>query len=1165
MMKSYLKSIPILFLISFMGFSFALSADTGLNEDTSDTQAQQVEMQDISIYENLVPGVDFAPGEVLVVFEPGLVPTGSETRDLSSVSTEIIQFSADHNLSIHEVIPLGWGTLYRMDIQDNARVFEKVVELYALPEIRLVEPNGILYLFDTPVFPNDPLWEAEYDDDDDPKTVDDEQFAPAKIGADSAWHVTKGDNIVVAVIDTGVNWDHEDLLSSMWVNVDEIDGNGIDDDDNGYIDDIYGWDFYGLDPDIRNYGELNAPHGTRCAAIIAAEQGNSLEMSGIAPNALIMGLKVHDSNGAFHPFEGTLVSCVASAVNYAIEKEADIINMSFGGPIPFPSWYFTIADAWSNDILIVAAAGNCNAYNPLVFPANWGEVICVGATTTFKKELGNNYPIDEVRITPDLGYKLDNLCPTTSGSNYGPQLDCMAFGARIITLGGYDVNDYVNNFGGTSAAAPMVSAVAALYIKLHPSFTNLTIREHLMRSSDDLDVPGKDDQTGFGRVNAIRLVYGPDRYQDEEDAYGFVDIGPHDSGVENQVIDSINNNPDNEGYPVFYRDEFDYYKITTDVQGKLTVILDIYTWGEDLDLAIYSDPQLTDLIDSDDDPNSYADSKEQVIIVCESGQTYYIRVSAAHSGDSSSYELSATVEPSANPCDPDGDAPDTFIDSGCYDRPAVMSLITIGVSGSDPLNCTDPSALTYEWQKRKSGEDWPDPNWNSSSSTMIQVDGLTEGNWQIRVRAIDEAGNKDGTPAICSFTNGEGEPCYPDNDPPTTSIDSGCDDRTVPESSITLWVSGNDNCTDASNLVYEWQKTKFGNLWPDEWEYSSSNMIQVEGLFQGYWEIRIRSIDESGNKDGSPIYCSFNNGANTECYEDYPENDPCTGARVVNDGAEISECVDDGDPEDWFKFTCPSGTDVIDIDMWCIIGNSDMYLYTSCSDGPDDYIKSSAIDGCGIWEEIYIDDDLPYTEFYLKVINSNVGGRSEYDLNFISWVCLPPCTFDTTPPEILSVSGCEDKDCGTTSVELLIDATDDCTSPSNLEFEWQIKDNWDSWPEIWNVSTEPTIVVPDLMTGTWDFWVRAVDEAGNKETDPYVCSFSILCPSPGDLNCSGCVDCQSGGWPGDVLPIIQRWHAEEGQPGWDNIASMADCAGYGDGYIDVNDIINIGIFWKEGC
>ncbi|MCK4721027.1 hypothetical protein KAU08_10220, partial [bacterium] len=163
-----------------------------------------------------------------------------------------------------------------------------------------------------------------------------------------------------------------------------------------------------------------------------------------------------------------------------------------------------------------------------------------------------------------------------------------------------------------------------------------------------------------------------------------------------------------------------------------------------------------------------------------------VRVRISSTDDPGVYDISDEDFSIVDPCDPDLDPPDTFIDYGCEDQPAHTTVITLGVSGIDPNDCTKPEDLTYEWRKAVDGGDFDE--WHPDPGPELTITELSPGDWAIEVRTVDEADNKDPSPAECFFNIFD--PCDPDLDPPDTFIDYGCEDQPADTTEITLGVSG---------------------------------------------------------------------------------------------------------------------------------------------------------------------------------------------------------------------------------------------------------------------------------------------------------------------------------------------------------------------------------------
>jgi len=249
-----------------------------------------------------------------------------------------------------------------------------------------------------------------------------------------------GRGVIVAVVDSGVDFGHRDLSHARWVNSEEDcsgSPNGIDDDNNGYVDDCGGWDFG--DEDASPFEGSNDPHGTHVAGIIAAHSSNSFGVAGIAPDAQIMDLKVSDSAGAIS------TSSIARAIRYATDNGADIVNLSLGTQPGAPLSSVSVlgdavAYAEANGVLLVTAAGNSSVSldRSPVYPASFGtsNLLTVGASTSADGR--------------------------ASFSNTGSDLDLFAPGDLILsTVPGNDVVF----MSGTSQASPIAAATAALMIE----------------------------------------------------------------------------------------------------------------------------------------------------------------------------------------------------------------------------------------------------------------------------------------------------------------------------------------------------------------------------------------------------------------------------------------------------------------------------------------------------------------------------------------------------------------------------------------------------------------------------------------------------------------------------------------------------------------------------
>jgi len=253
---------------------------------------------------------------------------------------------------------------------------ETALEFYrGNPDVVYAEPNYIRYLNATT--PNDPLFSRLWGLNNNGQSVyGTSGTAGADVDGPEAWDVTQGSNtVIIAVIDTGVDYNHPDLAGNIWSNPGEVAGNSLDDDHNGYVDDIRGWDFVDNDNEPMDvYG-----HGTHVSGTTAAVGNNSIGVAGVCWQAKIMPLRVFDA------FGGSATSArIIAAVGYAVNRGAKVINASFGGPDYSQAEYDALSSANSAGVLFVAAAGNETANNDTTpfYPAGYNlpNIISVAAT-----------------------------------------------------------------------------------------------------------------------------------------------------------------------------------------------------------------------------------------------------------------------------------------------------------------------------------------------------------------------------------------------------------------------------------------------------------------------------------------------------------------------------------------------------------------------------------------------------------------------------------------------------------------------------------------------------------------------------------------------------------------------------------------------------------------
>ncbi len=342
-----------------------------------------------------------------------------------------------------------------------------IFELDSYPEVRAVERNEILKVF---FEPNDPLYG--------------DQYGMMKIRASDAWEIEYGSSdVVVAIVDTGAKLNHPDLEGQFWVNEDEIPNNDIDDDANGYVDDVYGYDFRG-DGFLPPVGKEDSDpsddtgHGTHCAGIVAAATNNGIGVVGVAPGVKIMPVRALGGIIGFGH-----ASDILDAVVYAVDNGAHVISMSYGGGGTSTADLTTYKYAHDAGVVLVAASGNSGMQgNPIMWPAAHPYTAAIGAT--------NSYDL--------LAYF----------SSYGPHLEASAPGANIMsTVCGYlgFGQDYLP-MSGTSMACPHVSGLAGLLISQNPALSRDAVRLIIDQTGVDLGPDGWDEKFGHGRIDAYEAL-----------------------------------------------------------------------------------------------------------------------------------------------------------------------------------------------------------------------------------------------------------------------------------------------------------------------------------------------------------------------------------------------------------------------------------------------------------------------------------------------------------------------------------------------------------------------------------------------------------------------------------------------------------------------------------
>lgn len=432
----------------------------------------------------------FSLGKGASSFQSSVLMSGLEgvvVRDIRPIS------QAHNSGALLTSDDFGVGRIYTVRFDPGVDVQRLCAELSQNPEVEYAEPIYIYQLQQQDrVTPNDPLFARQYH--------------WARIEAERAWGITRGDStIVIAICDSGVDIEHEDLRDNIWTNPGESGTdamgrdrrtNGVDDDNNGKVDDWRGWDFVGNttaadraasirrpdnDPRPRPRRDLDTDdglnHGSHVAGIAGSTADNGVGGLGSGYRCRILPLKqatedFPNSRSVIDGYEGIL---------YAAQMGAHIVNCSWGGAGGFSQAAQDIINtATALGTLVVAAAGNASSLmDDAYYPASFDNVMSVGAS--------------EENDTP-AGF-----------SNFGVKTSVFAPGDNILST---VINSQYVLYGGTSMAAPMAAGIAALIRHLHPDWTSQQIIQQIRGTSQNVLVPGAAERpfNYFGRMNAFRAL-----------------------------------------------------------------------------------------------------------------------------------------------------------------------------------------------------------------------------------------------------------------------------------------------------------------------------------------------------------------------------------------------------------------------------------------------------------------------------------------------------------------------------------------------------------------------------------------------------------------------------------------------------------------------------------
>ena len=427
---------------------------------------------------------DITPGELLI----RLTPEAAADVQRLQANAPISILHAKHKVeSLHQLFPY----LARASLNPNLkRIYllrfatdtplEVLKDIYEQsPFVEAVAYNYLRPTLAETVVPNDPMYP--------------EQWNLPLMKLPQAWAIEKGNReVVIAIIDSGIDYTHDDLAPKVWINPGEVPDNELDDDGNGYVDDIYGWDFTDA-PNLQAEGDYiegdkepidESGHGTHVAGIAGAMPDNGIGIAGVAWDCSLMAIRAGLSLGGSSRLQD---DDSASAIIYAVDNGASVVNMSWGSE----HRSFVIQDAidyaYARGAVLVAAAGNSQKPTA-IFPAAYRKVIAVASTEQNQQRF----------------YQ----------SNFGASVDIGAPGNVILST---QINNRYRLLTGTSMASPHVAGVAALLLAKRPALTQEEVRHILVNTADPVyqeDSDVLDEKfVGAGTVNAERALFASSALQ----------------------------------------------------------------------------------------------------------------------------------------------------------------------------------------------------------------------------------------------------------------------------------------------------------------------------------------------------------------------------------------------------------------------------------------------------------------------------------------------------------------------------------------------------------------------------------------------------------------------------------------------------------------------------
>jgi thermitase len=538
------KSFIVLFLLLLIAFitAFQISQKQTVTQKTRAKQRQKVIREDeerTGLPEEDIKEPEYAPGEIIIKLKEKSsnildkkLARSPRFEEVSIGIDSLDEIPTEYKLTVKKITPvfkiikqkqLKDGLSFQDQVQeiknefperskradkdspvpDLSRIYkitfkEKDVDILSLCQryqedqenVEYAEPN---YLTTTFYVPNDPRYT--------------EQWAHQNTNAALGWDIERGNSDrTIAIVDTGIDYNHEDLAANIWQDEQSNPGKDFVDIDteryknNGYQL-VTGEDYTEVDDDPSDYNG----HGTHCAGIAGAVGNNNVGVVGVCHGCRVMPVRAGFS--IIHPTYGEVGLLenddIANAINYATNSGADIVSMSFGGDRPSQLQKDIINYAFSNGVVLIGAAGNSDE-NEKIYPAAYENVIAVVATAQDdSKALYSNY-----------GYWVDVAAP---GGDRSKDTMILSTVPKIGTLG--DSSGY-RFLQGTSMACPYVAGLVGLVLSSHPEFIQEEIRSILRSTSDSVGIEGFDKYTGYGRVNVkaalkvdrpcVALIHSPE-------------------------------------------------------------------------------------------------------------------------------------------------------------------------------------------------------------------------------------------------------------------------------------------------------------------------------------------------------------------------------------------------------------------------------------------------------------------------------------------------------------------------------------------------------------------------------------------------------------------------------------------------------------------------------